>query len=151
MNLRSYLVAGKIPLEIGNLQNLRRLDMEFNQLTGTIPPHIFNISSLELIALSSNGLYGNLPADMCSGVPRLKFLYLSWNKLSGEVPPSLHRCSELEEMSLSVNNFTRPITSGFGNLTKLELLYLGHNYIQGMICMAWLYFSSNDSYCEVFF
>ncbi|PSS03000.1 LRR receptor-like serine/threonine-protein kinase precursor [Actinidia chinensis var. chinensis] len=125
--------TGKIPLEIGNLRDLRRLDMNFNQLTGTIPPHIFNISSLELIALSGTGLSGNLPADMCYGVPQLKFLNLSWNKLSGEVPPSLHRCSELEILLLSDNNFTGSITSGFGNLTKLECLYLGKNYIQGSL------------------
>ncbi|GFZ07125.1 hypothetical protein Acr_19g0000620 [Actinidia rufa] len=122
--------TGKIPLEIGNLRDLRKLDTQFNQLTGTIPPHIFNISSLELIALSMNGLSGNLPADMCYDVPQLKFLYLSGNKLSGEVPPSLHRCSELEMLSLAINNFAGPITSGFGNLTKLEQLYLAKNHIE---------------------
>lgn len=118
---------------MSNLLSFKILSLFVNNLTGSIPSGIFNISSLQSISLSANDLYGNLPMDMCDRIPNLNGLYLSYNQLSGQIPTSLHKCAKLQLISLSYNEFIGSIPKDIGNLSELEVLYLGQNYLTGTI------------------
>ncbi|KAK4492891.1 hypothetical protein RD792_000216 [Penstemon davidsonii] len=124
-------LSGEIPLSIGLLTNLEILSISYNHLTGAIPWSIFNISSLQSIGFTRNKLYGTLPNDMCYHLPKLEGLYLSSNQLSGDILTSLSACSQLHELSLSYNNFSGGIPIQMGNLSQLQILYLGTNELSG--------------------
>ncbi|XP_027181617.1 LRR receptor-like serine/threonine-protein kinase GSO1 [Coffea eugenioides] len=122
---------GKIPEVMGDLQNLRVLNLQYNPLTGSIPSIIFNISALEIIVLSGNNLPGNLPPDMCNDLPSLTGLYLTSNKFNGQLPSNLTACSVIQLLSLSSNEFSGQIPTEYGALKKLEGLYLARNSLIG--------------------
>ena len=61
INLLAYLhlwLAGTIPREMGNLQNLQLLDLEWNQITGSIPREIGNLTMLTELYFANNSLIG---------------------------------------------------------------------------------------------
>ncbi|KAL0426922.1 UNVERIFIED_CONTAM: putative LRR receptor-like serine/threonine-protein kinase [Sesamum latifolium] len=127
LDLSYNSLQGKLPDEIGNLHNLKKLSLQFNKFDGLIPMTIFNISSLESLALTGNSFSGDLPGDLCRSLPRLSELYLSSNELDGQIPSNISQCSQLHLLSLSHNKFSGSVPSGIGNLTALEILYLGSN------------------------
>ena len=47
--LRDSQLTGTIPVELGNLTNLRILALGGNQLSGTIPPELGRLANLQLI------------------------------------------------------------------------------------------------------
>ena len=54
-------LTGTIPPELGNLNNLERLNLTRNQLTGDIPPELSLLTNLQLLALGGNQLTGPIP------------------------------------------------------------------------------------------
>ena len=57
---------GEIPPELGNLHNLKILDLGLNQLTGEIPPEFGNLSKLGYLFLDENQLTGCVPSRLPS-------------------------------------------------------------------------------------
>ncbi|EYU30656.1 hypothetical protein MIMGU_mgv1a025198mg, partial [Erythranthe guttata] len=125
--LGSNALTGEIPEELGNLRNLKELGMGDNFLIGSIPSAIFNISSLQYINIANCNLTGALPRDMCSRTSQLESVYFHVNELVGELPEKLGECEALQIVSLSYNNMTGVIPRGVGNLTMLEMFYVGYN------------------------
>ena len=62
--LDNNLIFGKIPIEIGNLINLERLDMWKNKLSSNILFEIGKLQKLQILALNTNNLYGNIPSSI---------------------------------------------------------------------------------------
>ena len=59
-----YELSGKIPLEIGNLTELKKISLESNKLIGVIPREIGALHKLEELTLSSNQLSGSVPPEI---------------------------------------------------------------------------------------
>ena len=57
-------VTGEIPPEMGNLENLHTLQLNWNRLCGRIPPELGNLASLEVLDLEGNQLSGELPPEL---------------------------------------------------------------------------------------
>ncbi|KAL5206639.1 hypothetical protein ABZP36_034848 [Zizania latifolia] len=59
--LRNCSISGSIPSYIGNMKNLKHLDLTFNNLTGEIPASFANMGSVDYIYLTGNSLTGSIP------------------------------------------------------------------------------------------
>ncbi|XBH59422.1 hypothetical protein VPH35_080698 [Triticum aestivum] len=51
-------------VEMGDLRELKVLDLGYNNFNGSIPSELINILSLEFIFLKRNRLYGDLPLEL---------------------------------------------------------------------------------------
>ena len=116
--------------ELGNLDQLERLDLRFNSLSGAIPPELGQLASLQVLNLSSNDLTGGIPPEL-GQLASVQVLNLSYNDLTGEIPPELGRMAALEELDLSRNALSGPIPPELGQLAELRSLDLSHNRLSG--------------------
>ncbi|KAH0724872.1 hypothetical protein KY284_000737 [Solanum tuberosum] len=122
-------LAGTIPQETGILDNLVRLGLDSNQITGRIPIPIFNISSLEALYLEENHLAhwilargGKIP-DV-SNLVELVEIYLGFNKFTGALPSELFNMSGMRVIELLRNNLTGSILplNIVGNISLVKLM-----------------------------
>ena len=131
--LRQNGHVGPIPAEIGNLSELRVLDLHGNHLSSAIPATIQSLNHLQLLDLSYNRLAGDVPNIR---FPHLSILDLSHNALQGRVPASLGQCRSLLKIDLSQNRLAGTIPDALGGLSDLILLDLSHNALSGPIPAA---------------
>ncbi|KAJ4726500.1 putative Kinase [Melia azedarach] len=59
--LRNCLIMDTIPEYIGDMTDLKILDLSFNKLTGTIPRTLQNLKAIDYMFLSNNSLTGGVP------------------------------------------------------------------------------------------
>ncbi|XP_028755406.1 probable LRR receptor-like serine/threonine-protein kinase At1g53430 [Neltuma alba] len=59
--LRNCSIHDSIPNYIGKMQNLNKVDLSFNKLTGKIPNSISSLTYLDLMILTENSLTGKIP------------------------------------------------------------------------------------------
>ncbi|RXH86305.1 hypothetical protein DVH24_017358 [Malus domestica] len=167
-------MAGTIPDEIDDLQNLQISGLDINNLNGLIPRKIFNMSMLRQIALVDNQLSGSLPTDIGIGVPNLEFIGLipsfisngskltkldmSSNSFSGFIPNNLCALTNLEYLSLLKNNLTIDtstlevnILSCVGNLRNLWGLYLSDNPLNAILPASFGNLSTSLEYLQLGF
>ena len=79
-----YTLSGKIPLEIGNLTELKRFSLESNKMYGTIPHQIKYLKKLEELMLSENQFIGKIPTEI-GALNSLKTLALNSNLFTDAV------------------------------------------------------------------
>ena len=98
---RNYL-HGPIPPELGQLANLAELGLGKNRLTGAIPRELGRLSKLKVLLLKDNQLVGAVPKAVIE--LDLSILRLQRNKLSNAPPNRTHthiRLPTLETARLS--------------------------------------------------
>ena len=150
INLGGIGLSGAIPLELGGLANLERLELHQNDLSGAIPRALGGLSNLIHLNLAGNGLSGEIPPEL-GGLARLEALRLSYNGLSGEIPRALGGLSNLGFLSLSANGLSGGIPPELGRLSNLHSLHLTGNGLSGGIPgelgdlanLKWLYLGRN--------
>ena len=121
-------LSGLIPVEIGKLNNLTRLNFAGNKLTGEIPSIITNLTNLTSLDLSSNQLTGTIPSDI-SNLNNLTSLQLGSNQLTGEIPSKINSLNNLTFLELSNNQLIGEIPT-ISNLSKIQYLYLQNNCLE---------------------
>ncbi|CAL9204302.1 unnamed protein product [Musa hybrid cultivar] len=97
-------LSGSFPDWLGNIRNLKSLDLSFNSLYGSVPASIGNLSLLQHLSLYSNDLNGTIS----EGIGQLKSL----------VDLVLHNNS----LSLSEDDLA--------NLSSLKYLDISYNFIE---------------------
>ena len=97
-------LTGTIPVEIGALDGLTKLDLWVNQICGHLPPEIGRLTSLERLCLMDNRLEGPLPAEL-GALTALTWLSFRDNSFTGEIPSTFMNLTNLEYLSLHLNNF----------------------------------------------
>ena len=123
-------LIGDLPPELGNLIDLRVLDLHRNDLTGEIPPELGRLSTLESMDLSVNRLDGELPPEL-RNLTNLTEIHLHVNELSGGIPPQLGALSNLSTLSLWNNRFSGEIPQELGEIHNLRVLELHGNSLSG--------------------
>ena len=121
-------IEGILPASIGDLDNLRVLELSFNKLSGELPSEIGQLTSLELLIISGNNLNGSIPASI-GKLNALKELHLSSNGFTGIVPATFSNLSNLEILNIFDNNLSGTLPVGLSNLSKLKKLIIAENGI----------------------
>ena len=122
--------SDRLPDATGNESIVRvtRLSLDNRKLRGSIPPHLANLGRLRYLNLSQNQLSGSIPAHL-GHLEHLRTLALNDNRLVS---------------ARADNRAPVPIPPEFGNLWRLEELYLQNNNLTGYLApeLNWLTASS---------
>ncbi|CAM0950528.1 unnamed protein product [Alopecurus aequalis] len=117
--LSNNKLVGSVPPEIGNLATLKELDLRVNQLEGSIPTSIGNLTQLTTMFLDTNNKFiGSIPQEISN---------------LGSIPQEIGSLKNMENLDLSSNNLTGPISGSIEHCSKLRLLKLSHNRLNGVI------------------
>jgi hypothetical protein len=98
-------ISGSLTDKMGDLVQLKILDLRNNDLTGTIPSEIGGLIMLEGLFLDGNSFNGTIPSQIGLLTGLWHGLGLSDNHLSGTVPVELSFLSALS-LNLFANNLT---------------------------------------------
>nr|GMD63038.1 LRR receptor-like serine/threonine-protein kinase GSO1 [Ipomoea batatas]GME05430.1 LRR receptor-like serine/threonine-protein kinase GSO1 [Ipomoea batatas] len=90
------------------LKYMSAVDLSCNQLSGNIPLNLGNLSEIRALNLSHNNLTGAIPTTL-SGLVKVESLDLSYNMLNGKIPAQLTELNFLEVFSVAHNNLSGPI------------------------------------------
>ncbi len=156
IRITHYYMQGTIPEELGDLTELRRLNIRGrfqgplpasltgltrlteleirgteNSVKGPMPEDIGNLGGLHTLHLPFI-LNGTIPASI-GNLIELRSLNLSVGELEGDIPVELYNLTLLESLMLHRNNLTGNIDPAIGNLTGLKYLSLWRNNLSGPI------------------
>ncbi|XP_027358654.1 receptor-like protein kinase 5 [Abrus precatorius] len=125
-------LSGVIPESLGRLPNLKDFRVFYNNLSGTLPPDFGRYSKLETFLIANNSFSGKLPENLCYyGV--LLNLSIYENNLNGELPESLGNCSSLLDLKMHNNEFSGNIPSGLWTSFNLSNFMVSHNKFTGVL------------------
>jgi hypothetical protein len=116
-----------LPKSIGNLVNLKSLNLNFNDLQ-SLPESIANMVNLEELEIFDNRLL-DFPEVICR-LTNLKKLSIIGNKFSS-VPQDISNLTHLEYLNLSENKLTT-LPDAIGNLECLSTLRLSYNKLTSL-------------------
>ncbi|XP_058110827.1 leucine-rich repeat receptor protein kinase HPCA1-like [Magnolia sinica] len=139
LRLSSMGIGGTLGGDIGQLTELRTLDLSFNTgLTGLVSPTLGDLKELMILILSGCGFTGNIPEEL-GNLPQLSFLALNTNKFTGKIPASLGKLSNLYWLDLAENQLTGslPVSAttkpGLDQLVNAKHFHFNKNQLSGTI------------------
>uniref|UniRef100_A0A0E0A9R2 non-specific serine/threonine protein kinase n=1 Tax=Oryza glumipatula TaxID=40148 RepID=A0A0E0A9R2_9ORYZ len=98
-------------------------------LAGTLPASLASLTALTDFVLYPGRVAGAIPADIGSGLRRLRLLSMSGNQLTGQIPESLAGLPDLHTLDLGNNHLDGSIPSGLllPSSQSLKVLILANN------------------------
>lgn len=135
LNLTNNGLIGTIPTEIGLLKrHIKILDLSANSIQGTIPD-LSMLENLNKLYLGSNSLSGEIPESIYE-LSHLTHFYAEDCKLSGKIDSRIGKLSNLQGLGLHKNRLSGSIPPTIDQLTDLRALYLDSNSLDGSIPAA---------------
>jgi Leucine-rich repeat (LRR) protein len=128
LNLTFNWFEGSIPLSIGHLVRLRKLDLSNN-----MPASLSSCVSLTFLGARTNQLHDRIPVEFGRKLTNLRILSLGNNSLTCYIPVSLANMSSLHILDLRRNQLEGPIPTELGSIGGLRLLYLQNNNLSGVL------------------
>ncbi|GKV33129.1 hypothetical protein SLEP1_g41670 [Rubroshorea leprosula] len=125
VDLSSNLLQGSLPI-LSTAQDVSRLFISGNNLTGEIPSSYCNFTSLEVLVLANNRLGGKIP-ECLGNLSYLLILDLRMNKFLGRIPNFIVNDSFLLTLSLNGNQLEGILPRSLVNYKWLEILDVGNN------------------------
>ncbi|CAL0324535.1 unnamed protein product [Lupinus luteus] len=121
VDLGNAELSGQLVPDLGQLPNLKYLELYGNNLTGKIPNELGDLTKLETLDLYTNKLTGPLP-DTLGNLKNLRSLRVNNNTLSGNIPLSLTTIASLQVLDLSYNNLSGdiPVSGSFSLFTPVS-------------------------------
>ncbi|KAG6481312.1 probable LRR receptor-like serine/threonine-protein kinase At1g14390 [Zingiber officinale] len=111
LSLRNNSFADKIPANLASFDQLRRLDLSFNELHGLVPAFLFLLPSMQYLDLSENRLTGEVPANSSCSI-NLSYVDISNNLIVGRLPSCIQSNSS-NRVVLSSGNCLSAVDLGF--------------------------------------
>ncbi|KAG6538332.1 receptor kinase-like protein Xa21 [Zingiber officinale] len=128
LSLAANNISGSVPKEIFSIPNLSILfNVSNNYLTGTLPLEIGNLINLRTIDVSNNRLSGDFPSTIL-GCQLLQYLYMQKNLFQGSIPLSFSELG-LQVLDISCNKLTGRIPL----FNTMSFLNLSNNYFEGEV------------------
>ncbi|KAG2271942.1 hypothetical protein Bca52824_066497 [Brassica carinata] len=118
---------GSLPKEFAGLPLLQEIDLSRNFLNGSIPPE-WGALPLKKLALEFNQISGKLPPDL-GNLSNIDRMLLSSNYLTGDIPSTFSKLTTLTDLVIQASGLAGPIPSTIGSLTKLTDLYFTSNML----------------------
>jgi hypothetical protein len=117
-NLTVSSISGSISPDIGQLTELTKLLLNWNELSGPITIEIGNLTSLTTLEISKKEIVSRI-TDELGHLHHALSLDLSSNNLHGHIPASLFAISSLNTiLNLSNNSLTGALAENIGQLKK---------------------------------
>ncbi|XP_065848965.1 receptor-like protein 7 [Euphorbia lathyris] len=137
LHLSCVNISSHVPQSLSNLTSLSSLLLENCSLQGEFPSGIFRLPDLRLLSLRDNpDLNGYLPEFQVGSA--LEMLRLQGTNFSGQLPLSIGNLNSLRVFTAWRCRFGGVLPSVItGNLSKLHILDLSHNYFAGQV-PSWL-------------
>ncbi len=126
INLLFNNLNGTLPASLGQLKNLKKLELSFNPISGTIPSELGNLEKLEVLAINGTAISGTIPESL-GRLSNLKQLHLSSNQLSGMVPESLGKLRKIEVFNVFDNDLYGALPQELASCPNLKQLMVAEN------------------------
>ncbi|CDP16559.1 unnamed protein product [Coffea canephora] len=123
-------LSGTIPEGFGNFVNLYLLGLELNSLSGVIPRDFGKLQNLQHLHFDNNQFSGQIASTVCNAIT-LYYLDLSFNH--GSLPPEIGKLVHLVDFNVSHNKFVGAIPSSLADCSNLANLSMQANFFQGTI------------------
>ncbi|XP_028760261.1 receptor-like protein EIX2 [Neltuma alba] len=118
---------GQLPKSLLNLQNLKYLDLRYNNFEGSIPDWLGQYDQLQDLELSQNLFHGIIPSSL-GNISSLFYLDLSYNQLNGNIPVTLGQLHNLIDLDIGHNFLAGVLTENFfAGLSSLKSMDLSSN------------------------
>ncbi|CAB9505262.1 LRR receptor-like serine threonine-protein kinase At4g08850-like [Seminavis robusta] len=124
-------LAGRVPV-IGHLEKLEHLEIQDNVFTGPFPTGVFMLTSLLELRAGDNLFSGTLSTDLANMI-NLEVLTVENNRLHGAVPDVFYTLPNMTQLSLRGNNFTGQLPESLAATERLEALALEGNSFSGTL------------------
>lgn len=132
LDLSRNQLKGELPAEISKLELLQVLDLSHNFLSGSVSEAVSGLKLIQSLNISSNLLSGNL-SDV--GVfPGLVMFNVSNNLLEGEIHPELCSSSgEIQVLDLSMNRLVGNLDGLYNCSKSIQRLHVDSNRLTGQL------------------
>ncbi|KAH0643899.1 hypothetical protein KY289_034873 [Solanum tuberosum] len=136
------LFSGPVPMNLGKLQQLQFISLQFNQLTNdpstdelSFLTSLSNCKYLKTVQIGGNQFNGSLPKSLGSGnwSFSLEYFLATYSGITGKIPTNISNFRNLEWLSLGENKLIGSIPPDLGNLKNLQKFYLQINNLDGII------------------
>jgi Leucine-rich repeat (LRR) protein len=123
-------ITGNLPLDYLKLQTLWKINVSSNALSGLVPEFIGDLPNLRFLDLSKNAFFGEIPNSLFKFCYKTKFVSLSHNNLSGSIPESIVNCNNLIGFDFSYNGITG-LLPRICDIPVLEFVSVRRNLLSG--------------------
>ncbi|PIN22770.1 Serine/threonine protein kinase [Handroanthus impetiginosus] len=130
LNLSYNFLKGSIPQSLFHLPRLEILDLSNNEISGWFP-NSMNLPSIRVVNISENSIRGPVPVGICINSTKISVMNVADNFLSGVLPPGLGNCTSLEELGLATNLISGVLSEDLFQLINLKKLNLQENQFSG--------------------
>ncbi|KAJ8445345.1 hypothetical protein Cgig2_010703 [Carnegiea gigantea] len=125
----------ELPNSVGKFSaSFEELAMYSSEIQGSIPDAIGNVMNLRYLNLEDNDINSLIP-DALVRLPKIQELYLDGKKLQGLIPIGLCQAGNIDNLDLSANRLTGFIPSCLGNMTSLRDIRLHNNQLLSSVSM----------------
>ena len=109
------------------------IDLGDNRVSGTLPRHLGQLSEIKTLNIDTSKLSGTLPAVLLSLAQMETLLLASNAALSGTVPHSLDAWASLRELDVAGTRLSGTLSPEVGALDHLQRLQLDHVLLSGTL------------------
>jgi len=113
-------------------KEMKRIDIERNQLAGTIPTELAQLTSLRYLLLEEGLITGSIPSEI-GRLNELEQIDLNFNIIGGSIPLEIYNLSKLRQLDLNDNELKGSLSSEIGKLEMLSFLQVENNVLTGTI------------------